>query len=182
SKVNDLKNSSLIKELLDHENKKELLKSRDLQKLAKTVEYIEILPNSTLFKQGETGTSASILTKGKLYGTIDYEDLDAPLSFSIAEGDLVGEISLVTGLKRNATIQTKGEGVEILEFSLENFAVFLSLHPDLPCVLAMVVNHRYETNKTQYQDLQSISAKEVEKKFRHKNVLKRFLDMLINPK
>ncbi|MEZ4887542.1 MAG: carotenoid oxygenase family protein [Chitinophagales bacterium] len=176
----DLQNSNLLHQLFAKNESEKLLNVSDFNQLAKAVKRRQIPPNTSLFQQGETGMNAGILVKGKLFGEIAYKDLGKPVTFEIKEGDLFGEISLVTGLKRNASIYTEAEGAEILELSVESFAILLSLHPDIPHLLTRMIEQRYEANKAQYRSLQSVSAKEVKKKFKRKNLLTRFLDTLIS--
>lgn len=173
----DLQNNQLIQQLFTNK-KGSLLNTSDLLKIAKAVKRIQIPPNTKVVKQGSTGMTAGILVKGKLFGKIVYEDLKEPVTFSIEEGKMYGEISLVTGLKRSATISTKTEAVEVLELSVESFVLLLSLHPDIPRLLTRMIQRRYQANKAQYQRLHSISEKELEQKFQRKNLLKRFLDVL----
>jgi len=176
--VRDLQSNQLIQQLFANKKGCTLLNESDLLKIAKSVKRIQIPPNKTLFKQGSAGMTAGILVKGKLFGRIVYEDLTEPVAFSIEAGKMYGEISLVTGLKRSATLYTKTEAVEILELSVESFVLLLSLHPDIPRLLTRMIQRRYTSNKAQYQRLHSIPEKELEDTFGRKNLLKRFLDVL----
>ncbi len=174
----DLQKNQLIQQLFANKKRCVPLNKNDLFKIAKAVKRIQIPPNKLLFKQGTEGMTAGIVVKGRLFGRIVYEDLKEPVTFSIEEGKMYGETSLVTGLKRSATIYTKAESVEVLQLSVESFVLMLSLHPDIPRLLTRMIQKRYQANKAQYKRLHSISETELEDRFQRKNLLKRFLDVL----
>lgn len=68
--------------------------------------------------------------------------------------------------------------MEILELSVESFAILLSLHRDIPLLLTRMIQERYRANKNQYQRLQLVSEKEVQQTFQRKNVLSYLLNIL----
>ncbi len=97
--------------------------------------------------------------------------------FELGPGALFGEMSLVTGLPRTATILANGE-VELLKISKEAFTVLLGLRDDIPQVIAKLVAERAEDNKATLEKLKAVDATNVGESIRSESIFKRFLHML----
>ena len=98
-----LESSDLCRRLVD-ESGQPLLTSAALIQLASNLQWLERSGGEVLFRQGENGQSAYILVQGEVEGTIAYAGTSSSKVFRLGAGELVGEMSLLTGLPRTATI------------------------------------------------------------------------------
>jgi len=108
---------------------------------------------------------------------VEYMDTTKANEFELGPGALFGEMSLVTGLPRTATILANEE-VELLEISKEAFTALLGLRDDIPQVIAKLVAERAENNRATLEKLKAVDAANVGESIRSESILKRFLHML----
>jgi CRP-like cAMP-binding protein len=76
--------------------------TRELSKIAKTVDEVDLPEGRTLTQEGFTGKEFVVLAEG----IADVES-DGEIVNTLGPGDFFGEISLVTGLPRTATVTTR---------------------------------------------------------------------------
>jgi CRP-like cAMP-binding protein len=102
-----------------------------------------------LARQGESGDTFFIIRSGRV--RIDVDDI---LSDSLASvtvnhlgpGDFFGEMALLTGAARGATV-TAAEATEILVVARQDIAPLLQANPELPERLGAVLARRMEMNQ-----------------------------------
>ncbi len=87
--------------------------------LAKYGNLLEFLPGEKVVKEGEEGSTMFIIIKGE-FDVIQEDKVVATLK----QGDFFGEISLILGGTRNATVQCKERGI-LLEIDRMLFQVIL---------------------------------------------------------
>lgn len=109
---------------------------------------------------------------------MEYDDATLPIEFQVGPGALLGEMSLMTGLPRTATI-TVTEEAELLEIPEDAFTSLLILHPEVPTVLSQLVAERAATNAAALERLKSIAAEDLAQTLKQENILKRFLRMIV---
>ncbi len=131
----------------------------------------------TLFAQGDPGDTCYVLVSGHLHGRMEYEDATQAIEFEVGPGALLGEMSLMTGLPRTATVSVREE-VELLEIPQEAFACLLGLHPEIPAVLSQLVADRAARNAAALERLKSISSEDLTQTLRQENILQRFLRII----
>lgn len=101
--------------------------------LARSCQWLSMPGGSTLFRQGETAESMYVLLSGAL--GVFVEQAGRPrLLGQVAPLETVGEIGLVTGHARSATVRCLRD-CELLRISEQAFDVLLRLHPR--CALAL---------------------------------------------
>ena len=88
---------------------------------------------------------------------MEFQDATPPTEFDLPNGALCGEMSLVTGLPRAATL-TAPEEVELLEISQEAFTRLLGLRPEIPEKLAQLVDERATQNAQNYDRLKAMGG------------------------
>ena len=93
-----------------------------------------------LMRQGEVGTSMYVITRGAAEVSIFAAGVKEVLA-DLGPGDVVGEISLLTGAYRNATV-TATRKVTALEIAKPALQALLSEAPDLIPRLAGVIEQR----------------------------------------
>ncbi len=90
-----------------------------LEFLAKYGNILEFLPGEEVVKEGEEGSTMFIIIKG------EFDVLqEGKVVATLREGDFFGEISLISGGTRNATVQCKEKGI-VLEIDRMLFQVIL---------------------------------------------------------
>jgi small-conductance mechanosensitive channel/CRP-like cAMP-binding protein len=134
--VEDLLRSDLHTEILAG-----LLDRADWERLARRVRRELYTHGETLMRQGEAGDTFHVLVRGRLDGTIDGD-----VTFAIAPGAVVGEMSLLTGEPRGATLVTAASS-ELLTFDREAFVALLALRDEIPDRLADLAAARAAQNR-----------------------------------
>jgi len=165
-----LESSDLCRRLVD-ESGQPLLTSAALIQLASKLQWLERSGGEVLFRQGENGQSAYILVQGEVEGTIAYAGSSGSKVFRLGAGELVGEMSLLTGLPRTATVMIT-TATQLLEISTPAFACLLALHPQIPEVLATFVSEREGDNAADLENAVEACGRNT--------VLTKFLNLLLS--
>ncbi len=156
--VRNLAQSKLVTDLVVDDQGESLLTNEDLHRLAPLVHRRLYTRDETLCTQDEFGETFWVLQSGRLEGTIEQDGRKA-VSFELKPGAVIGEMSVLTGAPRSATI-TVAEPSTILEFDLEAFGVLLGLHDDLPQRLSELAAERASENRVALEDLARSRAAE----------------------
>lgn len=175
--VSDLMQSDFFAKLLVDEKGAPLLRPEQLTGIAASLKRIRFTRGETVFRQGEAGESCYVVVWGKARGRVEYKDASQANEFDLGPGALFGEMSLVTGLPRTATVLVNEE-VELLEISKDTFTALLGMRDDIPQILAKLVAERAEHNKAMLEKLQSMGSANVDESIKSASILKRFLRML----
>jgi CRP-like cAMP-binding protein len=175
--VADLMQSDFFSKLLVDEKGAPLLRPEQLTGIAASIKRIRFTKGETVFRQGETGDSCYVVVRGKARGRVEYKDASQANEFDLGPGALFGEMSLVTGLPRTATILANEE-VELLEIAKEAFTQLLGLREDIPGVLAALVASRAAHNLAMLEKLRALDAGKVDETLKSGSILRRFLRML----
>ena len=149
--VRNLAQSKLVTDLVVDEQGEPLLTNEDLHRLAPLVHRRLYTSNETLCTQDEFGETFWVLQSGRLDGAIE-QDGQKVVSFELKPGAVIGEMSVLTGAPRSATI-TVADSATILEFDLEAFGVLLGLHDDLPQRLSELAAERAAENRVALEEL-----------------------------
>lgn len=175
--VNDLMQSGFFSKLLVDEKGVPLLRPEQLTGIAASIKRVLYTKGETVFRQGEMGESCYVVVRGKARGRVEYKDASQANEFDLGSGALFGEMSLVTGLPRTATVLANEE-VELLEISKDTFTVLLGMREDIPQILAKLVAERADHNKAMLEKLQAMGSADVNESIQSASILKRFLRML----
>ena len=97
--------------------------------------------------QGDAGNSMFILATGKASVQVEREGRAQPVGNLVA-GDCFGEISLLTGEPRSATVLATFD-CEVLEIEKETMGTLLREHPELAESLSETVVARRSATETQ---------------------------------
>ncbi|MCX6349565.1 MAG: mechanosensitive ion channel family protein [Candidatus Aureabacteria bacterium] len=169
--------SELVTTFLADEKGAPLLSPQEIAQIARSLKRVPFTRGETLFRQGEEGDTCYIVLSGKLEGRLEFEDNLPPHAFEIGPGALVGEMSLMTGLPRTATVAALTE-VELLMMDQEAFTRLLSLRAEIPERLSRIVAERAARNAAQLENLKALKQSEVVQTIRRENIFKRFLKLL----
>jgi hypothetical protein len=83
-----------------------------------------------VIRQGEPGASMFVIMSGSVEVTAREGDLPPAKLAELGPGDYFGEMSVMTGAPRVATITTLGE-TRLLEVGKESFRAIIAAHPEL---------------------------------------------------
>ncbi len=176
-RIGNLKNSDFCTQILVDTEGKPLLQDEDLRQVAGKMRRLRYTSGETLFAQGDPGNSCYVVVSGRLHGYMDYEDATRAVEFETGPGALVGEMSLMTGLPRTATVSVREE-VELLEIPEDAFASLLGLHPEIPVVLSQLAADRAARNAAALEQLKNITSEDLAQTLGQENILKRFLRII----
>ena len=173
----DLLRSDFAAKLLTDEQGQQLLQESALEGIAESLRRVQYTRGETVFPQGAGGQTCYVVSRGTLRGRVEYRDASQASEFDLGPGALFGEMSLVTGLPRTATVTAMDE-VELVEIGKETFTTLLSLRADIPERLAQLVAKRAAANASALEKLKALEGARVSESLRRDSILQRFLRML----
>ena len=174
----DLKGSDFCTQILVDAEGNTLVQDEDLALIAGKTRRLRYTSGEMLFAQGDPGNSCYVVVSGHLHGRMEYSDATTQaVAFELGPGALVGEMSLMTGLPRTATVFVQEE-VELLEIPQDAFACLLGLNPEIPAVLSHLVADRAARNAAALEQLKSITTEDLTQTLGQENILKRFLRII----
>ena len=116
-----------------------------IKELAHDLEWSVLEPGDVLLKQGDSSESMFIIYSGRMEVLIQQAAGDEVTVGSIGPGETAGEIQILTGGKRTATVQTV-EKSEVLKLNKDTFETLISTNPDMLKTLAETVHKRNRRN------------------------------------
>lgn len=120
----------------------------ELNFLASTSRLITLKPLERIVIQGEPGSSLFIVLQGVLEAFIrDEKGQDQKVS-DMHEGEIFGEISLLTGSNRATTVRAALAGAQIIEISKLQCQHLFKLHPELMDILGDMMAQRLANQHT----------------------------------
>ncbi|HET7705196.1 MAG TPA: cyclic nucleotide-binding domain-containing protein [Thermoanaerobaculia bacterium] len=133
-----------------------ILTDEEIQQLAATVRPIELGPVERIIVQGRKGTSLFIVAEGNLEVMVRQKDgVDLPVAV-LEQGSVFGEMSLLTGQRRSATVRSIETAV-VYEVGQQQLAPILRSRPaavnELAAIMAprlhatAAATHGYESRK-----------------------------------
>ncbi len=132
--------------------------SRDeLKTVARYVKRIYFTQGETLMRQNDDGESFYVLVRGTVHGSIANPDIARNIEFELKSGALFGEMSLLTGLPRSATM-TATTDCELLEFDRNSFTCLLSIREEILHQLSDLAASRAAENAEALEKLRASSA------------------------
>ncbi len=138
-----------------------MLSRDELKAVARNVKRTRFTHGEILMRQGDDGESFYVLVQGKVGGSIVNSDTARPIEFELQPGAVFGEMSLLTGLPRSATM-TAVTHCELLEFDRGAFAHLLSLREEIPQALSELAAARARENAASLEKLRASATAQVE--------------------
>jgi potassium efflux system protein len=136
-----------------------------LARLAAGARTIRFGRGEQIIRQGDTGDSMFILSRGTAEVLAEKEGRSWPVA-TLNAGDCFGEISLLTGEQRSATVIAKSD-CEVVEIEKQTIGLLLREHPELADSLSETVVARRSATAMQLantpengENLQFVSSKE----------------------
>jgi CRP-like cAMP-binding protein len=118
-----------------------LLAPDELGGLAQAARPLTLGPTERLVVQGAEGDSLFVLADGELEVLLRQEDGRDVVVDTMAKGAVVGEMSLLTGAPRTATVRAL-EGAVVYEIGTRQYAPLIAAHPELLDQLADLMVER----------------------------------------
>jgi len=134
------------------------LSESELDKLAKGSRARVFAPGEAIVRQGREDNSMFIITIGEVDVQVR-QGRDSTVINTLGQGDYFGEMSLLTGEPRSATVVAKGE-TEVLQIRKETLKPIFEANPELVRTVYEVIEQRREA----LQSEDEVSAAEVAKR------------------
>ena len=136
------------------------LEEDELQVLSDSVEQLSFKSGESVVTRGGNGTSMYILVEGLLnvFAPVNGDDTEVKVA-QIIPGQFFGEMSLLTGEGRSATV-TPHTDVELYEITKSHVETLLQKRPELAELLSRTVAERRMRNEQIGQDLNKSQKEE----------------------
>lgn len=118
----------------------EVLDEAALDALASSVQGVTFEPGETIFREGDTGGNMYVIVSGSVSVSIKLP-IGEHVTASLNAGDLVGEMSLLTGARRVATVTAKTR-VELIEISQVAIRIIMRSKSDIIDRFASILENR----------------------------------------
>lgn len=118
----------------------EVLTADELDRLADNAYELTADPGATIIRQGDVGSSMIVITDGQVAVRITDTDGERDIA-TLGKGNFVGEMSLLTGAPRTATV-TAASPVTALDIDRTAIQPLLAGNPDLFDRFAEVLEKR----------------------------------------
>lgn len=162
------------------EREGELLVGEDeIRKLAGSVQLGRFAPGEVVFRQGDTGESCYVVTRGTVKGEIIYEERGKKYTseFLFEPYSLFGEMSLFTGMPRTATCVVDKE-TELLEIRAVDFAQLLKRNPQEADLMADLVSQRNKKNQAFLRKIKELSDHHIKESTNKHSILARLKSII----
>lgn len=110
-------------------------------KLMTKLKWVEMRGGDVLFRQGEEGDSLYILITGRLKALVNGNGEHEREVGEISQGECVGEMALITGEARSATICAIRDCM-LVRLSKEDFQDLLAQHPEIAVSISRLIINR----------------------------------------
>ncbi len=118
------------------------LAAEDRRHLAADLERRVLFPGETIVQQGDTGDTLYVIAEGAFDVLVTTEHGSSPIRVAtLGAGDFCGEMSLLTGELRRATVRAATPAV-VYELSRDTVARLIERRPDVADVLSRAVAER----------------------------------------
>ena len=166
-----LEHASLFAKVLDEEQ------SHELARLCRPVEFLR---GANLMVQGESASSMFIILEGAARVSVLGQNNDPREVAVLATGDVVGEMSLMTGAPRNATV-TALTRLRALEITKEPIEALLKKSPNLLQRFSHVLAKREQERAAIAQKTIQVAAVELDLMARMRTFFSRVLGAADTP-
>jgi len=117
------------------------LEPAELDALIPVARTVSLAKRQELFHKGDAGTQVYVVIRGKLKALTTSDGGDDVVFSILAAGEVLGEIALLGGTPRTATV-TAIDASELLIIDRRDFITFLRRHPDVGIKLLEVLAQR----------------------------------------
>ncbi|MBF0285758.1 MAG: mechanosensitive ion channel [Magnetococcales bacterium] len=172
--VEQLSRSDFVNRLLTDGEGRPLITSEQLAEFTGQLRKRIFGPGEVIFRQGDVGEYGLIVLSGRLACEVRHEGGGQTVVHEEGPGGLVGEISLITGLHRTATISAVEE-TEALEVNRDSLALLFEYNPEIPGIISELASARAARSLGELEKMQAEKDAEAALSIRPENILKRLL-------
>ena len=120
----------------------EQLSKRDLKAVAKSCSENDFIDGEYLCHQNERGVAAFLIISGQVEVISEFENGDKVLLATLGQGTFVGELSIIDGADRVASIKAKGD-VETLVLTQWAMQGLLKNKPSIAAQMLPIIVKRF---------------------------------------
>ncbi|HVF53243.1 MAG TPA: cyclic nucleotide-binding domain-containing protein [Actinomycetota bacterium] len=131
-----------------------MLSPEDVHSLALTARPLFLGPTQRLLIQGQEGTSLFLVGIGEVEVRLRKDDDTDWLVEKLGPGEVIGEMALLTGEKRAATVRSVDETV-VYEIGREAYKAVVAAHPEWLDELAAIMRSRLERRRERISELEA---------------------------
>ncbi|MFN3593142.1 MAG: Crp/Fnr family transcriptional regulator, partial [Thiobacillaceae bacterium] len=124
----------------------------EIDELLRGARLIEVPARRVVFHSGEAGDSLYVLLSGKVKVSLLSADGKEAILSLMGAGDVFGEMSLLDGPPRSATV-TSLEDCRLLQIGRHDFVQFLKRHTDVALKLLAALSQRLRTTNNLVENL-----------------------------
>jgi len=117
------------------------LSKAELSRLVQQVSIQSFAAGETAVRQGEPGDSFYIIKRGRVEVVVEKDKGEAVVVATLGQGNFFGEMSLLTGAVRTASIRVK-EDAEFIVINKENFRSTLANNPSIAEAMSLLLSER----------------------------------------
>ena len=125
----------------------------ELDRILAQLEIVNLKSGEILFREGDAGEHMYIVVSGDLEILMAPDTANELILNRVPQGEYIGEMSLVTGAPRTASVRASGD-VVLLSMSRPQLLELLHQHPQMASTMVNVLSHRLDnTNVSTFRDL-----------------------------
>ncbi len=145
------------------------LNSQELLDVAKRLRPVLYAAGEEIIRQGDTGDTFFIINRGRVNVIARNQEGDVFLTRELSDGDFFGEISVLTGEPRTASVKAITD-VELFVLSKDDFEIILKKYPDLDRRISEKIAERQRHTFEQMELAKQESSEEEAKVKAHRKV------------
>lgn len=124
----------------------------EIDELMRGARIVELPARRVVFHAGEAGDSLYVLLSGKVKVSLISTDGKEAILSLMGAGDVFGEMSLLDGLPRSATV-TSLEDCRLMQIGRQYFVQFLKRHAEVALKLLAALSQRLRTTNNLVENL-----------------------------
>ncbi len=125
---------------------------RELKALAKSCTQSTYAEGDVLCRQGERGVAAFLIVSGRVQIEAELEDQRVAVVTELGQGAMVGELSIIDGAERVATVRAIEE-VDALVLTQWSMMALLKTHPAIAVSMLPVIVQRFRETADELRQL-----------------------------
>jgi CRP-like cAMP-binding protein len=133
----------------------------DLRALAKSCQEASYAPGQILAQQGERGVAAFLIVSGTVAVENELDSGEVLVIAELGQGDMVGELSIIDGAERVATLRARTE-VDTLILTQWAMQALLKSRPAIASAMLPVIVQRFRktANELRHTDRDSETGRQ----------------------
>ncbi len=124
----------------------------EIDELMRSARIVEVPARRAVFHTGECGDSLYVILSGKVKVSLLSADGKEAILSLMGAGEVFGEMSLLDGLPRSATV-TSLEDCRLMQIGRQDFVQFLKRHADVALKLLAALSQRLRTTNKLVENL-----------------------------